>query len=158
MAKHGKPSGKKIVADNRKARRDFEIIDSLEAGLSLMGTEVKSLRNGECTLREAYVMVRDGNVIVTGMHIPEYSHGNINNHEPTRDRQLLLHAREIETLKAEIERKGHTVVPLQLYFKRGKAKLLIGIAKGRLHHDKRQAIKKRDQQRQIDRELSDRNG
>ncbi len=153
---HGKPSGRKVIADNRKARHDYEILERFEAGLALLGTEVKSLREGRCTLREAYVVFRGGNAVITGMHIPEYSHGNINNHDPLRDRQLLLHRQEIDRLRGLVDRKGLTIVPLTLYFVGGRVKLEIGTARGRKAHDRREAIKRRDQDRDVQRALRDR--
>lgn len=152
----GAGDGRKIVAENRKARYDYAIIETLEAGLSLQGTEVKSMRAGNCNIREAYVLVLDGRAFITGMHIAPYEQGNIHNHEPTRDRQLLLHKREIEHLHKHITRKGNAVVPLTVYFLGGRAKLAIAVARGKDKLDKRQGIADRDVKRQIDRELKDR--
>lgn len=142
--------GRKVIADNRKARHDYAILETKEAGLELLGTEVKSLRTNGCTLREAYIRVRDGEAYVVGMHIPPYDQGNIHNHDPLRDRRMLLHAREIEELQAGTDKKGLTIVPLVLYFVRGKAKLEIGIARGKSGVDKRRTMAERDAKRQME--------
>ncbi|MCB0879983.1 MAG: SsrA-binding protein SmpB [Thermoleophilia bacterium] len=155
-AKRQQGDGRKIVAENPKARHDFFIIEELEAGLALTGTEVKSLRAGKAAIREAYVRIDDGEAFVYGMNISTYEQGNVFNHEPARTRKLLLHRREIDDLHVHTTRKGHTIVPLALYFRDGRAKLSIGVAKGKDRGDKRQTIAKRDVQRQIDRELKDR--
>ena len=128
---------KSAVATNRKARFDYEIGDTFEAGLVLTGTEVKVLREGKCTLGDAYVKVQDGEAFLVNAHIPEYLQGNRNNHEPKRTRKLLLHAGEIDKIRLAIERAGMTCVALSLYFVKGRAKIEIGLAKGRKHHDKR---------------------
>ncbi|MEO6866950.1 MAG: SsrA-binding protein SmpB [Gaiellales bacterium] len=148
--------GRKIVAENPKARYDYEIIETLEAGIALQGTEVKSLREGKAAIREAYVRVDSNEAWVIGMNIATYEQGNIFNHEPMRTRKLLLHRKEINDLNVHITRKGNTIVPLSLYFRDGRAKLLIAVAKGKDKGDKRQTIAKRDVQRQIDRELKQR--
>ena len=155
-AKKQQGDGRKIVAENPKARYDYEIVDTLEAGIALTGTEVKSLRAGKASIREAYVRVDDGEVFVLGMNIATYEQGNVFNHEPMRTRKLLLHRREIEGLHVHVTRKGSTIVPLSLYFRDGRAKLSIGVAKGKDKGDKRATIAKRDVQRQIDRELKQR--
>ena len=155
-AKRQHGDGRKVVAENPKARFDFEILETLEAGLSLTGTEVKSLRAGKAAIREAYVDITDGEAFVINMNIATYEQGNVFNHEPARTRKLLLHRREIDDLQVHVTRKGHTIVPLSLYFRDGRAKLSIGIAKGKDRGDKRQTIAKRDVQRQIDRELKQR--
>jgi SsrA-binding protein len=149
----GAGDARKVVAENRKARHDYQILDTLEAGLALQGTEVKSLRDGGGNIREAYVMVRDGEAWVTGMHIAPYAMGNIHNHEPTRDRRLLLRKKQIVELEEHITRKGNTIIPLTVYFTRGRAKLAVGIARGRQKGDRRQEIAERDTKRQIEREL-----
>ncbi len=145
--------GKKIVADNRRARHEYHILETYEAGIALVGTEVKSLRQGSCTIADAYVRIEHGNAVIIGMHIPVYDMGNRFNHEPLRDRRLLLHRSEIDKIEAQVTRKGCTAVPLSLYFTRGRAKLAIGIAKGKDRGDKRQAIAERDTKRQVEREL-----
>lgn len=154
-AKHKKSAedGRKVVADNRKARHDYHILETFEAGLSLQGTEVKSLRAGNVAIREAYITLRDGDAFVVGMNISPYEQGNIHNHEPTRDRRLLLHRRELVELEEHVTRKGNTVVPLQLYFLRGRAKLAIAVARGKQKHDRRQDIIERDTRRQVQREM-----
>ena len=155
-AKKQQGDARKIVAENPKARHDYTILETLEAGLVLTGTEVKSLRAGKVAIREAYVRVENAEVFVVGMNIATYEQGNVFNHEPTRSRKLLLHRREIDQLHVHVTRKGNTIVPLSLYFKDGRAKLAIGVAKGKDKGDKRATIAKRDVQRQIDRELKQR--
>ena len=138
----------RAVAENRKARHSYFIDDTLEAGLILTGTEVKSLRAGQASIGESYAVERDNGLFLINSHIPEYKAGNRNNHEPLRPRQLLLHKREIEKLRNAIARTGITIVPLKLYFnERGIAKVLLGIAKGKKQHDKRATQKDRDWKR-----------
>jgi SsrA-binding protein len=138
----------KIAAVNRRARFDYHIEDTFEAGIALTGTEVKSLRSGEGSIAEAYAEIRDGEAWLVNANIPEFSHGNRFNHEPKRPRKLLLHAREIERLLGAVERKGMTLVPLSIYFNaRGRAKVELALAKGKQAHDKRQATKERDWKR-----------
>lgn len=141
----------KLVAQNRKASHDYTILDTLEAGLVLAGTEVKSLRNGKASLQESWAVVENGEVFVHQLHIPPYEQGNRWNLDPVRKRKLLLHRSEIDKLRKAVEQKGHTLIPLKLYFTRGKAKLLLGVAKGRKTHDKREAIAERDARREMDR-------
>jgi SsrA-binding protein len=155
-AKKQQGDGRKVVAENPKARFDYAILETLEAGLVLTGTEVKSLRQGKAAIREAYVRVDDGEAFIIGMNIATYEQGNVFNHEPMRTRKLLLHRKEIDDLHVHVTRKGHTIVPLSLYFRDGRAKLSIGVAKGKDKGDKREVIAKRDVQRQIDRELKQR--
>ncbi|MGB2983171.1 MAG: SsrA-binding protein SmpB, partial [Candidatus Bipolaricaulia bacterium] len=116
----------KVVATNRKARHEYEILDTVEAGLVLTGTEVKSLRDGRCSLQEGYATVRDGEAMLKGVHIAPYKQGSIHNQEPLRDRRLLLHRRELRRLTTELQERGHTLVPLKIYFKRGYAKVELG--------------------------------
>ena len=138
----------KTVAENRRARFDYSIEDKFEAGLALQGTEVKALRAGEASIAESYAEVRDGQVWLINANIPEYSHGNRQNHETRRPRKLLLHSREINRLFGAVERKGMTLVPLSIYFnKTGRAKVELALAKGKQAHDKRQSIKDRDWKR-----------
>ncbi|MEM6827556.1 MAG: SsrA-binding protein SmpB [Pseudomonadota bacterium] len=138
----------KVVADNRRARFDYHIEDTFEAGLALHGTEVKALRAGQATIAESYAEARDGEVWLINSNIPEYSHGNRLNHEPKRPRKLLLHAREINRLFGAVERKGMTLVPLSVYFNAtGRAKVELALAKGKQAHDKRATIKDRDWKR-----------
>ena len=138
----------KTVADNRRARFDYHIDDTFEAGLALQGTEVKALRAGQATIAESYAEVRDGEVWLINSNIPEYSHGNRLNHEPRRPRKLLLHGREINKMFGAVERKGMTLVPLSIYFNAtGRAKVELALAKGKQAHDKRATIKDRDWKR-----------
>ena len=147
----------KTVAENRRARFDYHIEDKLEAGIALQGTEVKALRGGEGTIAESYAEVRDGAAWLINANIPEFSHGNRNNHEARRPRKLLLHAREIERLLGAVERKGMTLVPLSIYFNgQGRAKVELALAKGKQAHDKRATIKDRDWKRDKARLMRDR--
>jgi SsrA-binding protein len=145
--------GEKLIADNRRARHDYHLLDRYEAGLQLTGTEVKSLRDGRVTLGQAYADLRDGEVWLIGAHIDEYTQGTIANHEPDRDRKLLLHRREIESLIGQVQEKGLTLVPTRMYFKNGRVKLELAVARGKEQRDKRRDIAKRDAQRDIDRAL-----
>lgn len=135
---------------NRRASFDYEILDTFEAGLVLTGSEVKSLREGGASISESFARVKNGEILVEGMNIPEYRQASYNNHEPLRTRKLLLNRQEIDQLRVGVEQKGLTIVPLKLYFKDGWAKLLIGLGRGRKRHDKRQKQAARDAQRQID--------
>ncbi|HEX5633057.1 MAG TPA: SsrA-binding protein SmpB [Gemmatimonadales bacterium] len=144
-------SADRLVAQNRKASHDYTILDTIEAGLVLAGTEVKSLRSGKASLQESWATIDDGEVFVHQMHIPPYEQGNRWNLDPVRKRKLLLHRSEIEKLRKAVEQKGQTLIPLKLYFTRGRAKLLLGVAKGRKSHDKREAIAERDAKREMDR-------
>jgi SsrA-binding protein len=145
----------KLVAQNRRARHDYSIIDTVEAGLVLKGVEVKSLRTGKASLAEAYATVEDGQAYIRQMHIPPYDQGNRWNQDPIRRRKLLMHRREIDRMAEAVEQKGQTLVPLKLYFSKGKAKILIAIAKGKKTYDKRHAMADRDAQREIDRARRD---
>lgn len=147
----------KVVAKNRKARHDFFIEQTMEAGIVLSGTEVKSIRLGKVNLKDSYASVDHGEVILSGMHISPYEQGNIFNKEPERDRKLLLHRFEINKLIGLIQQKGLTLVPLQVYFKRGKVKIELGVAKGKKLYDKRDDIAERDAKREIDRRLKESN-
>jgi len=142
----------KIIAVNRKARHDYFIEDEYEAGLVLKGTEVKSLRLGKANLKDSYARIKDGEVFVYQLHIGPYPFAYYDNHDPLRPRKLLLHKREIKRLYGKINEKGHTLVPLKLFFKNGKVKILLALAKGKRKYDKREAIKRRDEQRELDRE------
>lgn len=132
------------ITENRKARHNFEVLDTLECGIMLVGSEVKSLRNGKISLEEAYGRVRDGEVWLIGCDIPEYSEANQFNHPPKRPRKLLMHRREIIKFAARAFEKGLTLVPLKMYFKEGRAKLLLGLCRGKQKHDKRETLKKAD--------------
>lgn len=149
--------GRKIVAENRRARHEYYIEDVVEAGIMLTGTEVKALREGKANIAESYASPEDGAIWLVNANIPEYSAGNRENHEPKRKRKLLLHKREIERLSQAVERKGYTLAPLKLYFnERGRAKLELGLALGKKLHDKRDTTKERDWSRQKQRLLRDR--
>lgn len=152
-----KAGGYKLIADNKRARFDYHIEDVIEAGVMLTGTEVKALREGKATIKEAYATPEKGAIWLINANIPEYSAGNRLNHEPKRPRKLLLHAREIAKLSQAVERKGYTIAPLKLYFNdRGVAKLEIGLGLGKKSHDKRDTEKKRDWARQKGRLLRER--
>ncbi|MBW2517327.1 MAG: SsrA-binding protein SmpB [Deltaproteobacteria bacterium] len=142
----------KIIAENRKARRNYFIIDEYEAGLVLKGTEVKSLRMGRANLKDSYARIKNGEVFVYQLHIAPYPFAHYDNHDPLRPRKLLLHKHEIKRLYGKVNEKGHTLVPLRLYFKGGKAKILLALAKGKRTYDKREAIKRRDEKRDMERE------
>jgi SsrA-binding protein len=146
-------NGQKLIAENRRARHDYHLLDRFEAGLALTGTEVKSLRDSRVSLSQAYADVRDGEVWLVGARIDEYAQGNIANHDPDRDRKLLLHRREIESLIGKVQQQGLTLVPIRLYFKNGRAKLELALARGKEQRDKRRDIAKRDAQREIERAL-----
>jgi SsrA-binding protein len=145
---------RKSVARNPKATHDYHILDTLESGIVLTGTEVKSLRNGKASIKEAYARVRNGEVFLEGMNITQYEQGNRYNHDPVRSRKLLLHRREIEKLIGATEREGLTLIPLELYFKRGHAKVALALARGKKQHDKREDLKKRIAERETARALS----
>src|SRR5205085_8071961 len=145
--------GVKPIAENRRARHGYHLLDRYEAGLQLTGTEVKSLRDGRVTLGQAYADLRDGEVWLIGAHIDEYAQGNVANHEPDRDRKLLLHRREIDSLIGQVQQKGLTIVPTRLYFKNGRAKLEPAVARGKEQRDKRRDIANRDAQREMERAL-----
>jgi len=141
------------LVSNRRARHDYEILETFEAGMSLQGTEIKSLRDHGGSLQEAYVMIDKMEAWLKGCSIAPYSFGNIHNHEEKRDRKLLLHKKEIEKLKRSIQEKGLTIIPLAIYLKRGKAKVKIAVARGKKQHDKRAAIKDREHKRSMERAL-----
>jgi len=138
----------KVLAGNRQAFHNYFIEEKLEAGIALLGTEVKSLRQGRANLKDSYAMVRQGEVWMLNCHIPPYSHGNLNNHDPLRERKLLLHREEIRRLDRKRKLLGLTLVPLRLYLKKGKVKVELGVAKGKKLYDKREAIKQRDLDRE----------
>ena len=155
MAK-GKES-QKLIANNKKAYHDFFIDETYECGIALHGTEVKSMRMGKCSIKEAFVRIEDGEVFVYGMHVSPYEKGNIFNKDPLRVKKLLLHKYEINKLLGKIKEKGYTLVPLQVYFKDGKVKVEIGLARGKKLYDKREAIAKKDQRREAENEPKVRN-
>ena len=139
----------KTIAENRRARHDYQLLQRVEAGLVLTGTEVKSLRAGKANLTDSYGIVKGSEVFLLNLHISPYEQGNIWNHDPTRTRKLLMHRREIRRLIGAVERQGLTLVPLDLYFKQGKAKVTLALAKGKKLHDKRDAERKRDDEREM---------
>jgi SsrA-binding protein len=145
--------GKKVIASNRRARHEYAIEDVVEAGLVLTGTEVKSLRAGRATLTDGYGEITDSEAWLHGVHIPEYTQGTWTNHEPRRTRKLLLHRKEIDRLASSIKERGLTLVPLSLYFKDGRAKIELGLARGKRTYDKRHELAKRDAAREVEREL-----
>ncbi len=145
----------KTITINKKARHDYFIEDTFEAGLSLVGTEVKSLREGRANLKDSYARVRDGEVFLVSAHISPYPYGTHKNHDPERERKLLLKKREIRRLYGKANEKGYTIVPLSLYFKNGKAKLELGLGKGKAKYDKREAIKRKDEKRDMERALKE---
>lgn len=147
----------KLIANNKKAYHDYFIEDKYEAGISLHGTEVKSLRMGKCSVKESFIRIEDGEVFIYGMHISPYEKGNIFNKDPLRVRKLLLHKGEINKITGKIAEKGYTLVPLQVYFKGSLAKVEIGLAKGKKLYDKRQDIAKKDQRREAEKEFKVRN-
>ena len=155
MAKGRRGTTSDTIAVNRRARFDYDIVDEVEAGLVLTGTEVKSLRDGKASLSEAFATVRRGEAWLVQAHIPEYAFGNRANHDPTRQRKLLLHRDQIQELERFTQEQGRTLVPMRLYWKDGRAKVLLGLARGKAQHDKRAAIAERDADRQMQRALRD---
>jgi len=147
----------KLVANNKKAYHDYFVDEKIEAGLVLHGTEVKSLRMGKCSIKESFIRIEDAEVYVYGMHISPYEKGNIFNKDPLRPKKLLLHKAEINKLLGKIKEKGFTIVPLQVYFKEGRAKMEIGLCRGKKLYDKRQDIAKKDQRREAEKEFKIRN-
>jgi len=141
----------KIIADNRKARHEYFIEDRFEAGLVLLGTEVKSLRQGRANLKDSYARIKNGEIFVHQLHISPYPFAYYNNHDPLRVRKLLMHGYEIKKLYGKLNERGYTLVPLRLYFREGKAKLELALAKGKRQYDKRESIKARDEKRNLDR-------
>lgn len=153
MTKPRTEDGLVSIARNARARHDYEILETWEAGVMLLGTEVKSLREGRAQITDAYAIIKDGEVWLLNAHIAPYSHGNVWNHDPTRSRKLLLHAQEIRRLIGQVERKGLTLVALELYFTQGRAKVRIGLARGKKLHDKRADERERDDRREMARAL-----
>jgi SsrA-binding protein len=151
-----KPSGEKLIADNRRARHDYNLLERVEAGLVLSGSEVKSLRQGHAILQRAYADARDGEIWLVGLHIPPYEQASVEPHEPDRDRKLLLHRRQIDQLSAKTAEKGLTLVPTRLYFKDGRAKVELAVARGKEGRDKRRDIADRETKRRLERELKSR--
>jgi SsrA-binding protein len=147
----GQGDGDRSVATNRRARHEYEILETVEAGLVLRGTEVKSLRAGLVNFKDSYATIRNEEAWLTGCHISPYSHGTDANHDPERDRKLLLHRRELNRLTGKVAERGLTLIPLRIYFKRGRAKLELGLARGKKLHDKRSALREREVRREMDR-------
>ncbi|NLT26737.1 MAG: SsrA-binding protein SmpB [Microbacteriaceae bacterium] len=151
-----KEQGRQVVASNRKARHDYTIEDTYEAGMVLHGTEVKALRQGRASLVDGYAHVENGEMWLEAVHIPEYFQGTWNNHSPRRKRKLLLHRDEIRRIATKTREGGYTIVPLQLYFKDGRAKVEIGVAKGKREYDKRHALRERQDRREAERAIASR--
>ncbi len=149
-------TGKKTIAQNRKAYHDYFVEEQYECGIALFGTEVKSIRLGKVNLKESWAQIRHGEIWVEGMHISPYEQGNIFNRDPLRDKKLLLHKSEIRKLDSMVMRQGYTLVPLELYFRDGRVKVLLGLCRGKQLHDKRDSIAKRDSDREIQRALRNR--
>ena len=148
---------KKLIANNKKAYHDYFILEKYEAGLVLHGTEVKSLRMGKCSIKEAFIRVEDGEMYIYGMHISPYEKGNIFNKDPLRPRKLLMHKKEIQKMLGKIAQKGYTIVPVEVYFKGSLVKVQVALAKGKKLYDKRQDIAKKDQKREAERDFKVRN-
>lgn len=144
---------KREVVSNRKAYHNYEVIDALEAGIELQGTEIKSIRQNGASLQEAYIKIFQGQMWLVGAHIAPYRYGNIHNHEERRDRRLLMHKKELMKLEEKVKEKGFSLIPLSLYFKGGRIKVKVGYAKGKKAHDKRQSIRDKDDQRSMQRAL-----
>ncbi len=149
------PTGRRLIAENRRARHDYHLLERVEAGIALTGTEVKSLREGRANIQRAFAEVRGGEVYLVGAHIAEYTQGNLANHDPDRERKLLLHRGEIASLAGKVEERGLTLIPTRLYFKDGRAKVELALARGKDVRDKRRDIAKRDAERQIERALKE---
>ena len=152
-----KKEAQKLIANNKKAYHDYFIEETYEAGVALHGTEVKSMRLGKCSIKESFIRIEHGEVFVYGMHVSPYEKGNIFNKDPMRVKKLLMHRYEINKLAGKIAEKGYTLVPLQVYFREGKVKVEIGLAKGKKLYDKRESIAKKDQRRELEREFKERN-
>jgi SsrA-binding protein len=148
--------GEKLIVDNRRARHDYHFLEKVEAGIVLTGTEVKSLRDGRASLQQSYADIRDGEAWLVGAHISVYDAGNIANHDPDRDRKLLLHRREVDSLGAKVNERGLTLVPTRMYFRDGRAKVELALARGKELRDKRRDLVNRDAQREMERALKSR--
>jgi SsrA-binding protein len=148
-------TGTRLIAENRRARHDYHLLERFEAGIALTGTEVKSLRAGQVTLQRAFADLREGELYLLGAHISEYAQGNLQNHDPDRERKLLLHRRELDSLLGKVRERGLTLVPTRMYFKNGRVKVEIALAKGKEARDKRRDIADRDARRQIERALKE---
>ena len=157
MAKTGEKNNNKTLAENRKARHDYFIEEVYEAGIELVGTEVKSIRNGRANLKDSYADIYNGEIFINNMHVSPYEQGNIFNVDPLRKRKLLLHKAEILKLLGATAQEGYTLVPLSLYLKRGRVKVALGVAKGKKNYDKRDAMLEKAHKREMDRQLKERN-
>jgi SsrA-binding protein len=144
-----------LEINNRKAKFDYEILDTFETGIVLKGTEIKSIRNGSANLKDSYAIIKNNELFLLNMHISEYDHGNIFNHNETRTRKLLMHKKDILKLGSKIAQEGLTLIPLKLYFKKNKAKILLGLAKGKKNYDKRESIKEKDMKTDIQKQLKE---
>ena len=153
MSKKTGAPGRKIVSKNRKAYHDYLILDTYEAGIALTGSEIKSVRANQVSLRDGYALIRDGEVWLENVHIAPYNQANRENHEPRRSRKLLLHRREINRLTGKLREKGFTLIPLSMYLKNSRAKIELGLARGKRRYDKRVALKEKEARRQIDRSM-----
>nr|WP_278336850.1 SsrA-binding protein SmpB [Clostridium collagenovorans] len=151
-----KDNGNRTLAENRKAFHDYFIEETYEAGISLVGTEVKSIRLGKANLKDSYAQIKDGEIFICNMHISPYEQGNIFNRDPLRNRKLLMHKNEILKLDEDVSRQGYTLVPIALYLVRGKVKVKIGLAKGKHNYDKREALKEKSAKREIDKQMKER--
>ena len=154
MAKAEKKSGEgatKLIAQNKKAFHDYEILERFEAGLVLLGTEVKSLREGRANLRDSYARLKKGEMFLFGLHISPYTHASYENHDPERERKLLLHRTEIKRLMIKMQERGFSLIPLKVYFSNGRAKVELGLGKGKKEYDKRESIKRKEETREMDR-------
>ena len=157
MANHGKEEGTKLIANNKKAYHDYFVDETFECGIELAGTEVKSLRLGQCSIKESFCNIKNGEVFIYGMHVNPYEKGNIFNKDPLRDRKLLLHKSEINKILGKLKEDGYALVPLRVYFRRSLVKVEIGLCRGKKLYDKRADIAKRDQQREAARDFKIRN-
>ena len=155
MTQQTSSDGVKIIATNRKAFHDYHIVETIEAGIVLTGTEIKSVREGKVSLRDGYATVRAGEIWLISVHIAPYSHGNQDNHEPRRERKLLLHRREINRLVSKVNERGWTIVPLRMYLRRNKAKVELALVRGKALHDKRDTIARRDADRDLRRAMKE---
>jgi SsrA-binding protein len=151
-----RPKGEKLIVDNRRARHDYHLVERVEAGLALTGTEVKSLRDGRASLQQSYAEIRDGEAWLLGAHISVYEQGNRENHDPERPRKLLLHRKEIDSLYGKVRERGFTLVPTRLYFRDGRVKVELALARGKELRDKRRDIAQREAQRDMERALKSR--
>lgn len=151
MTKKSSSDGIKLVCQNKKAYHDYEILETLEAGMVLLGTEVKSLRQGRANLKDSYAKIRHGEVFLSGLHISPYTHASFNNHEPERVRKLLLHKYEIKRLLGKTQEKGFSLIPLKIYFRKGVVKVELGLARGKKLYDKRETLKRKEEARELER-------